>query len=221
MKKDSEHIYFPIMIDLTSLPCLVVGGGNVALRKVQSLLEFGGRVTVVSPRIGGELAALAAQGRISILRKPYSAECIKGNKIVFCATNNPGTNKAVSEDCARAGILLNAADNPALCNFIMPAILRRGPLTVSISTQGKAPFFTKAMKKKIARFLTPSAAGVTRLAAEFRRRLISNGSPKSRVAKEKAYDKFLSTDWDSILARHGEKKSHRYLEEILKETEDL
>lgn len=209
------------MIDLRSLPCLVVGGGKVALRKVRSLLEFGGQVTVVSPRLCRELAALAAQGKISVLKRPYSTECIKYNKIVFSATDNPKINKAVSEDCTRKGILLNAADNPALCDFIMPAILRRGYLTVSVSSQGKAPFYTREVKKKLDEAISPATGDVSELAAEFRKHLLSGGNGLSQKKKEIAYKKFLQTDWDRILRGPGKRQSKRVIKEILKELQHV
>ncbi len=214
-------MYFPILVDLGNLPCLVVGGGKVALRKVSSLLAFNGEITVVTPRCCKGLAALSRDGRIKVIRKRYSSKCIKGQKIVFSATNDPETNRRVSSDCKRAGLLLNVADIPSLCDFIVPAILKRGFLTISVSSQGKAPFFAKEMKKKLSEQLTPSAAGITQLAAEFRRRLLSNGLAKSPQAKAKAYSHFLSKDWENILAASGKRKSYRVLDEILKEVEGL
>ncbi len=219
MKKTGKYIYFPILIDLRRFPCLVVGGGNVALRKVRSLLEFNAKVTVVSPKICKELIILSTQGKIRIIKKTYSQEFIKNQKIVFSATDNPEINQLVSRDCRREEILLNVADGPSWCDFILPANLKRGDLIVSVSSQGKAPFFAKETKGKLAGSLSPSTADITELAAEFRRRLLSNGNGKSRIVKDKAYKKFLSTDWEKLLTTKGRKDSYRYLEEILGEVE--
>lgn len=205
------------MIDLRSLPCLVVGGGNVALRKVQSLLEFKAKVTVVSPRISKVLDILSTRGEITVLRKSYSAECIKGQKIVFSATDNPQVNMMVSSDCKRAGILLNAADNPALCDFILPAVLRRGCLTISVSSQGKAPFFAKDIKRKLSEMMPSGAGYISELAADFRKHLLSDSNGLTQKKKERAYRSFLKTDWDKVLAGEGKGRSRRILREILKE----
>ena len=191
----------------------------MALRKTQSLLEFSAKVTVVSPKICRELTALSTQGKIGIIRKPYSREFLKGHKLVFSATNNPETNQLVSRDCRRKGLLLNVADGPSWCDFILPANLKRGDLIVSVSSQGKAPFLAKETKRKLAAFLPPSAADIAELAGEFRRRLLSNGNGGSRIVKDKAYRKFLTTDWEQLLATKGRKSSYRYLEEILREAE--
>lgn len=218
MRKRNEYIYFPVLIDLRKFPCLVVGGGNVALRKVKALLEFNATVTVVSPKLSKRLVALSMRGAIRIIRKPYSGKYLGENKLVFSATDDPETNLRVSKDCRRKGILLNVADGPAWCDFILPANVKRGDLIVSVSSQGKAPFFAKDTKKKLANLLPPSAADVAELAGEFRRRLLATGNGKSRTEKDKSYKNFLSTDWEGILAARGKRKTYKYLEEILKET---
>lgn len=219
MKKDSSCVYFPVLIDLRRFPCLVVGGGRVALRKVISLLEFKAKVTVVSPRLCKELTSLSTQAKIKILKKAYSVDCLKGHKIVFSATDNTQINRIVSADCRRAGILLNAADNPALCDFIMPAILRRGRLTISVSSQGRAPFYTKDIKRKLNRMISPAVGDIAELAAQFRSLLLSKNKGVSRKEKERAFKAFLNTDWDGILAGKDKRQSTRLVRQILKESE--
>ncbi len=221
VKKDSCCVYFPILIDLRRFPCLVVGGGRVALRKVLSLLEFDASVTVVSPRICRELTKLSARGRVKLIRKPYSWADLSNIKIVFSATNSPGINRTVSRDCRRKGILLNVADGPSLCDFIMPATLKRGDLSVSVSSQGRAPFYTREMKRRLETLIPDSVGEVTDLAGLFRQQLLSNGSRMSKKAKQKALRKFLSTDWESILSTKGRRKTYQYLEKLLMETEGL
>lgn len=219
MKRNIRYIYFPILIDLRRFPCLVVGGGRIALRKVLSLLEFNAKVTVVSPRLCRELRELSVQRKIEILKKPYSRECIRNHKIVFSATDNPKINRIVSFDCRSEGILLNVADGPSLCDFIMPASLKRGNLIVSVSSQGKAPFYAKETKRKLDELIPASTAEVAQLAGDFRRYLLSNGNGKSRRIKEKAYKRFLSTDWETIMATKGKRKSYQYLKKIITEAE--
>lgn len=222
MRKKNEHIsYFPILVDLRKFPCLVVGGGKVALRKVLSLLDFNADVTVVSPKICKELMRLSVQGKITAVRRPYSSEFIESHAIVFSATDNPEINKLVSQDCRRSGVFLNVADAPSLCDFILPANLKRGDLIVSVSSQGKAPFLVKEMKRKLSGFVPPCAEEITKLAGEFRRRLLSSGHGKSRAVKDKAFKRFLSTDWEQMLAAKGKKKSYQYLEDLVKEAEAM
>jgi siroheme synthase-like protein len=217
VQKENKYRFFPILLDLQKFPCLVVGGGKVALRKVQALLKFNAEVTVVSPKLSRELIALSAGGKIIAINKPYSRKFISRNKLVFSATDDPKTNRMVSEDCKRKGILLNVADNPELCDFILSANLMRGSLIVSVSSQGKAPFLSKEIKGRLAKVLPPSTADVAELATIFRNRLLSNGNRLSRTAKRKKYKKFLAMDWEQILTTSGKKKSYQYLERILKE----
>lgn len=217
VKKSNSYIYFPILLDLRKFPCLVVGGGNVALRKVLSLLECNADVTVVSPKFCRELTALSLKGKIKTHRKPYSGEFIRNRKIVFSATDNPEVNRIVKSDCRRAGILLNVADNPSLCDFILPANVKRGSLTISVSTQGKAPFYAKELKRRLSESISPSTADIAELAADFRKRLLSNRSSKSRRAKEKAYKAFLKTDWENVLTSAGKRRSRLLIRRILSE----
>ena len=219
MKKTDTYIYFPILIDLRRLPCLVVGGGRVALRKVRSLLEFNARITVVSPKLCAGLIKLSKSAKIPVIARPYSARFLKGHKVVFSTTDNPEIDRLVSHDCRRRRILLNVADGPSWCDFILPASLKRGDLIVSVSSQGKAPFFAKDTKRKLEDFLSPSLSDVTELAGEFRRRLLSNGSCASVSEKKTAYGKFLATDWDKILRKQGRRKAHKHLNMILNEVE--
>ncbi len=218
MKKTDTYTYFPVLLDLRRLPCLVVGGGRVALMKVRSLVESNATITVVSPKLCAGLAKLSKNAKISVIPTPYSSRFLKGQKVVFCATDNPEINRLVSHDCRRIGILLNVADGPSWCDFILPANLKRGDLVISVSSQGKAPFFAKEMRRKLAEVLPPSTAVVAELAGEFRKLVLSNG--RSRDMKDKAYGKFLSTDWDTMLRTKGQRKSREYLDELLLDAEE-
>ena len=215
--KDEDFNFYPICINLQKFPCLVVGGGKVALRKVLSLQEFNANITVISPNICKPLIILSKEGKIKVIKKSYSKEFIKDYKIVFSATNNPEINKSVYTDCASEDILLNVVDDPSLCDFILPANLKRGNLTISISSQGKAPFYVKEIKKKLSHIISPHYAEITDLAGDFRKRLINNFKINSPKIKEKAFNKFLSIDWEKILHKQGKEYSRRHLLKILKE----
>ena len=217
MKKREKSGFYPILINLNRFNCLVVGGGNVAYRKVISLLDFNAKITVVSPRICKPLISLYNGKQINVIRKNYSKEFLKDFKFVFCATNNRGINEAVREDCTIAGILLNAADNPPLCDFILPANVKRGNLTISISSQGKAPFFTKVMKDKIDHSIPDIYSDIINLAGEFREKVLKNKKVKSSKTKAKVFRHFSARDWEQILSKNGTKSSKHYIQEILKE----
>jgi precorrin-2 dehydrogenase/sirohydrochlorin ferrochelatase len=216
MKMKEKPAYFPILINLVRFDCLVIGGGKVASRKVLSLLEFGANITVLSPKTCLPLKKLDNKKKIKIIKKNYSVEFIKDYKIVFCATDNPVINKTVREDCTKEGILLNVADNPQLCDFILPANVRRGDLIISISSQGKAPFFVKAIKKKIDHFIPQIYNKITDLAAEFRKQIIQNKKIDSVKVKTNLFKRFTSINWESKLVENGDKIPKYYIRKILK-----
>ncbi len=214
-KKSDIAGYYPILISLQKFPCLVIGGGKVAYRKVSSLLEFNADVTVVSARVCRPLSELFKQGKIHIIKKSYSKEFIKDYKIIFSATDNHDVNKIIRKDCSEEGIILNAADNPSLCDFILPANIKRGDLTVSVSSQGKAPFYTKEIKKKLDRFISPVYSDIVYLAGEFRKHLLSGGQVKNTKDKSRMFKKFTSQNWEKILSENGKRSPRYYIQKIL------
>lgn len=215
MKNSVISNFFPILVNLERFPCLIIGGGKVAYRKVLSLQEFNAKITILSPKICKPLLELAEKSRIQIIKKYYSKEFIKKYKIIFSATDNPEINKKVRNDCTDEGILLNVVDNPALCDFILPANIKRGNLTVSISTQGQAPFYTKEIKKKLNTIITPIYGDIIDLAGEFRKQLLAK--KKTTKNKTKIFKEFASNNWEKILAENGKKSSKYYVQKILRE----
>ncbi len=221
MKKDEKPGFYPILISLDKLPCLVVGGGDVAERKVLSLMQFRGDITVISPRVSKLINDLFEKGEINLIKQRYSKDIIKPFKIVFCATNNAKINKKVHDDCKGEGILINVADNPPLCDFILPANIKRGDLTVSISSQGNAPFYTKEVKKKLNGLISPVYEDIINLAGEFRRRLLKDKRVTSTRDKTKMFRKFTSKNWEKVLTENGKTNPHHYIKKILNELDSL
>lgn len=217
MSKNGIPGYFPVLINLEKFPCLVVGGGDVALRKVLSLLEFNASVTVIAPKLCTPLIELSRKKKIKIIRKPYSIEYLNDYKITFCATDNEKINLTVFRDCREKNILINTADNLALCDFILPANIKRGDLTISIASQGKAPFFTRAIKKKIEVLIPPVYSDITKLAGDFRKKVLTVSRKKSSHYKPDMFKKFSSTDWEEIMRGNGKRKSKYQIQKLLKE----
>ena len=217
MKKNRNPVFFPILINLENFPCLVVGGGEVAYRKVLSLNNFNSKITVISPKVCKPLIELSEKGIIKIIKKPYSREYLKDYKIIFSATDNPQISKAVHKDCASKGILLNVADVPALCDFILPANILRGDLTISISSQGKAPFFTKLMKTKLEKLIPPIYKDIIELAGDFRKRILTKVKSKPESIKSNIFRKFTEVNWEKTFHKDGKKGSQKQFQKILTE----
>lgn len=127
---------YPLFLDLSGRRCVVVGGGAVGARKVAALLEAGAEVRVVSPALGEELATLAEAGRIEAVREPYTPEHLDGASLVFACTNSGDVNAQVVQDAKARNILVNAADAAAQGDFITPAVVRRGELSLAVTASG-------------------------------------------------------------------------------------
>lgn len=140
---------YPIFAVIEHLPCLVVGGGPVGERKVLDLLEAGAEVTVVSEDLTPGLATLAEQGKIHYRKEAFRPEHVEGMVLVVGATGDPEVNAQVSAAAKARGIWVNVVDAPALCTFIVPARIRRGPLTIAISTGGASPALARRLREEL------------------------------------------------------------------------
>ena len=168
--------YYPLCLEMASRRCLVVGGGRVAERKVAGLLEAGARLTVVSPAVTARLADWARAERIRLIGREYAASDLVGHSVVFVATDDGRVNADVARDARAAVVLVNAADDPAHCDFILPAVLRRGELTVAVSTGGASPALARTVRDELDAYLDrEDYAALARVAADARRTLRDRG----------------------------------------------
>lgn len=165
--------YFPIQLDIRGRRCLVVGGGGVGTRKAQSLLACGGAVTVVSPAVTEELQRLAARGDIALRMREYDGADLEGAFLVIGATDDETLNRRVSADAERRGILCNIADRPEKCNFILPAVVRRGDLVLTVSTSGRSPALAKKLRRSLQAQFGEEYAVLLDLMGAIRRRLLA------------------------------------------------
>jgi precorrin-2 dehydrogenase / sirohydrochlorin ferrochelatase len=145
-----ETPFYIACLKLTGRKCLVVGGGDIGLEKVEGLLACGGSVSLLCPDAHPELQALAEEGSIEWDRREYAGpEDLEGAFMVIAATNDSEVNIGVYYDAEKRAMLANVVDVPPLCNFILPAIVRTGPLAIAISTAGASPALAKRMKREI------------------------------------------------------------------------
>jgi siroheme synthase-like protein len=167
--------YFPIYLDMQQRPCLVVGGGAVAERKIASLLEAGANVTVVSPDITDNIARWWKQGSIHLQARRYRAGDTVGFRIVFAATDDADLNDVVFRECRNSGVWINAADDPSHCDFILPSVLRRGDLAIAISTGGESPALARTIRDELEFYFTGEYDSLLKLASEVRSELRAQG----------------------------------------------
>jgi len=142
--------FYVACLRLSGRRCVVVGGGEVGLEKVEGLLACDAAVTLVAPAAVGGLERLAQEGSIAWERRDYRPADLEGTFLVIAATDDTDVNIAVHDDAERRAMLVNVVDVPPLCNFILPAIVRSGPLAIAISTAGASPALAKRMKREIA-----------------------------------------------------------------------
>src|ERR671923_2967819 len=135
---------------LSGRPCLVVGGGEVGLEKVEGLLLCDGAVTLVAPEVVPQLEEYAGEGSIRWERREFRDSDLDGKFVAIAATSDTDVNIAVFNGAERRSMLCNVVDVPPLCNFILPAIVRTGPVAIAISTAGASPALAKRMKREIA-----------------------------------------------------------------------
>jgi siroheme synthase-like protein len=144
-----ETPFYIACLKLSGRRCLVVGGGDIGLEKVEGLLACDADVVLVAPEAHPELQRLAGEGSIAWTRREYTPNDLEGVLIAIAATNDTEVNIAVYNDAEQRAMLINVVDVPPLCNFILPAIVRTGPLAVAISTAGASPALAKRMKREI------------------------------------------------------------------------
>lgn len=162
--------YYPIYLDITNKKVLVVGGGPVAERKIKTLLGFGGKVVAVAPNFTSGLCRLAS--RVKLVRRRYIKSDLQGIELVIAATDDQAVNKAVTQDARQHKVLVNVVDQPKLCSYILPSVIKRGPLVISISTSGEAPGYAKELRLRLEKIITPKLGRlVTALGKKRRRRL--------------------------------------------------
>jgi precorrin-2 dehydrogenase/sirohydrochlorin ferrochelatase len=165
--------YYPIQLDIKNRDCLMVGGGAVGTRKVNTLMECGARVTVVSPNPTPQLTRLASEGSVTLKKRAYRSDDLTGMFLVIGATDDESLNRQISKDAEQAHILCNIADRPEVCNFILPSIVRRGDLVITISTSGKSPALAKHLRQKLETQFGREYADFLLLMGAIRQKLLS------------------------------------------------
>lgn len=142
--------YFPFFMELSGREGLIVGGGSVAARKAEKLLPYGPRLTVAAPELLPELAAIP---ELTLLRRPFGPDLLEGKLFVIAATDDPELNRRVAEACRQRRIPVNTVDDREACTFLFPALIKRGDLSVGISTGGASPSAAVYLKERIAALL--------------------------------------------------------------------
>lgn len=182
--------YYPIMLNIKNKKCLVIGGGNVAYRKILSLLEFGGTVTAIAPKFIKDIWELSKNNRIELIDRKYQKNDVQNYNLVIVATNDKMLNKEISKECIENNIPVNVVDDKELSTFITPSVIRRGDLTISISTNGKSPLLSRRIREMLENVIVEEFGGLISELSSTRDKLKS--SSMSLDEKIKLYDDIIS-----------------------------
>jgi siroheme synthase-like protein len=193
-------------LSLAKRDVLVAGGGAVALRKVAGLLRSGARVTVVAPEVCRGLVQLRT--KLTIRRRAYRARDLRDRWLVIAATGDREVNRRISDDAARARVFCNVADQPALCTFQVPAVVRRGRLQIGISTSGASPALARDIRRRLekeyGRRYAELLEALHGLRRHFRRKY-----PDDRARRRKLLESFLESAAPALLLKHADARQFR------------
>lgn len=207
--------YYPIFLDIKGKPCVVIGGGDVAERKVESLLESGAKVSVISPKLTPALKKLASKKKIEYCPKPYEPGDLEGFFLAYSATNNTEVNRVVFREAKKQGILLNVVDVPELCNFIVPSVVSRGDLLIAISTSGKSPAMAKKIRQQLEKEFGREYAIFLEMMGRIREKVLTKSAESGK--NKEVFEKIINSPMLEWIRQGKKKEINRFLKEIFRE----
>jgi siroheme synthase-like protein len=185
------------MLNLRNCPVVVIGGGRVATRKVTDLIAAGARVTLVSPTVSARLARWVREGRLRHRARAYRRGDLKGCRLAIAATSDPGEQARIAKEARAVAAWVNVVDQPALCDFLAPAVFRRGDLTITVSTDGQSPALARWVKQRLAIVVGPEYGLVTSLLAAVRSGLRATGA--TPAARRRITDQLLAAGLPALV----------------------
>lgn len=218
--KTAPLSYYPVFLDVKDKKCVVIGGGEVAFRKVNTLLDNGANVEVISPELCPGL--MTNQG-INVLRRTYQPGDIAGAFLAIVATDSRETNRSIAAEARKERVLINVVDDAEYCDFILPSLVRNGDITIAISTAGKSPALARKLRTKLEKEFGEEYGRLVRIVEEIRSELKRRGLKVDSETWQEALDldvltslikkgqseKARETVWQNLLRETGESKIPR------------
>jgi uroporphyrin-III C-methyltransferase/precorrin-2 dehydrogenase/sirohydrochlorin ferrochelatase len=208
--------YMPICISLKDCKTLVVGGGEVALRKIEMLLDYESDITVIAPDVADKVAYFADKGEIKLEKREYQSPEASNYGVVISAADDRDVNKMVHDDCVAASVPVNVVDDPPLCTFIVPATVRRDQFSIAISTDGAAPYLARFVRALLEGAFPKYWGKVTKYAHDFRKMVYRKyrNEPENMA---RSFERFLATDWKKVTKELNEDQIKEELEKLLED----
>ncbi len=201
-KKGQSSSYYPVFLDIAGKKCVVVGGGEVALRKVNTLLDNGANVEVISPELCPELAA---KGQINVTKRAYQPGDLTGAFLAIVATDNRETNHQIAREGRSRGVLVNVVDDAEYSDFILPSLVQRGDIAIAISTAGKSPALARKLRTRLEKEYGEEYAVLVRVIDEIRSEIKQRGI----VIDAETWQDALDLDLLSGLIKKGQTEKAR------------
>jgi precorrin-2 dehydrogenase/sirohydrochlorin ferrochelatase len=215
-------MFYPVYLNLKGRRVVVIGGGEVAERKIESLLDSGASVLVISPEVTSGIASLSEQQRIEIRNRAYVPGDCAGAALVFSATADPEVSRAVHKEATALGVFINTVDQPNQCSFIMPAVIRRGDIGVAISTSGTSPALAARLRRKISGVIGPEYARLAELLARVRPEI--RGKVHTEGNRKDLHYRIIDSDIISLLKLDdigpAEQRLRQIIEDFVCETSE-
>lgn len=212
---------YPLTLILEGLPCVVIGGGQIAERKIEALLDAGACVRVVSPQLTARLEERVAQGEIEVVRRAYRDGDLSGAFLVIASVDDAEVNTQVWEEAQRLQILINTVDDPPRCNFYVPAVVRRGRLSLAVSTTGASCAMTARIRRDLEKRYTDDHAALLDLFAELRP-VVMERFPSAFKQRKAVWYRLVDAGLLELIVAEGvEAARARALEILEKESERL
>ncbi len=201
--------YYPVCLDITNKRCIVVGGGDVAERKVERLLDFGARITVIGKKLTPRLEAMKREGRINHIDADYNEAYINDAFLMIGATDQDDVNAKISRDGREKGILVNIVDDPDKCDFILPSLLQQGDLLIAISTGGKSPALAKNLREELEKLYGSEYQTLLKVMGNLREKLVMKGH--SSDENKRLFESVVHSD----ILRHIKDKNWKQVKKII------
>lgn len=205
--------YYPAYLDIKGKKCVVVGGGEVAERKVNLLLRCGADITIISPDLTEGLEELSLNGEIKYIKDEFKEKHLKNAFLVIGATDNHKVNLKIYKEGSKSEILVNIADSPNLCNFTVPSVVERGELVIAISTGGKSPSLSKKIREELEVRYGIEYAEFLKMMGELRERILHKIPDKNK--REEIYKRLVNSDIIDLIKNGNGESARKRVEKII------
>ena len=205
--------YYPMMLNIENKKCVIVGGGEIAYRKVLELIEYGAIITVVSISINEDIKVIVENGFINYIQGRYDKCYIEDAYIVIASTSDSLVNNQVFKDCSEKRILVNVVDDPKNCSFIVPSKIRRGDLTISISTNGKSPTLSRSIREDLEKKYDKDYEVFLNILGDMRKEVLEKVKDSNK--KKEIFNAIIKADYLNKLKLLGEEMVRKEIREYL------